>query len=100
MAITPCVRACRRTHKDSNLTDESKVKSNISTSLEGKSDAANRSKLEDAVFEAEEMVKYVSLKNDCVKTVSTLSGFPYLKEQYYWLFFENTLKGFHDPQLR
>ena len=100
MAITPCVRACRRAHKDSKLTDESKVKSNLSPFLEGKSDAANTSKLEDAVFEAEEMVKYVSLKNDRVKTVPNVSDFPYLKEQHYWLFFENTLKGFRDPQLR
>ena len=90
MAITPCVRACRRTHMDSKLTDNPKDNSNT----------ANKSKLEDAVFEAEEMVKYVSLKNDCVKTVPTVSGFPHWKEQYYWLFFENALKGFHDPQLR
>ena len=47
------------------------------------------------------MFRNASIRTDYPKTVPILCDLPkHIEDRNYWMFFENVLNGFDDPQLR
>lgn len=101
MEVTPCVRAYSKTNnKQSNQLSSYSAAKNVIAPIEIDGSTEVTSELEYSVVEAEEMFRKTSLRTGYSKTVPMLSDLPKpIEDRNYWVFFENVLKGFDDPQL-
>ena len=102
MEVTPCGRtyAKSKNKKGNHFLSYSATK-NIIPPTGRHSSTDSRSELEYSVVEAEELFRNASIKTD-PKTAPISCDLPKqtFEERNCWMFFENVLKGFDDPQLR
>ena len=101
MEVTPCVRTYAKSKNRQNnklLTYSASQNNQVLIRKNGNEEATLE--LDYSVSEAEEMFRNASLRTDPHKTLPTLSDLPkHTEDRSFWVFFENVLKGFDDPQL-